>query len=218
MGPPQTARSPRPARPARPPGMQGFRPYALQHDDENVESLLSERVWQPMAQLPNRRSEPCAVPSASPLSLRWSSSPSPAAGAMRFPSYRTRSGLRLSNVSGITVNTQIAARLSGMVHAARGTGSASPAAATGARPPRSRFVRAHCGTSYWAIYQKQLQLVQPADRPPRTVDARAGPGHRLQLAAAPTTRPSTAGSRPMPRRYGFYNLPSEPWHWSVNGH
>ena len=19
-------------------------------------------------------------------------------------------------------------------------------------------------------------------------------------------------------RYGFYNLPSEPWHWSVNGH
>ena len=59
--------------------------------------------------------------------------------AMRAPgSYRTRSGLRLSTVNGITVNSQIAGSLSRMVYAARRSGiGLAGGGYRGVRPHRS---------------------------------------------------------------------------------
>ena len=38
---------------------------------------------------------------------------------------------------------------------------------------------------------------------PRSIQSRANPAYRWLAAHA--------------AKYGLYNLPSEPWHWSVNG-
>jgi hypothetical protein len=75
--------------------------------------------------------------------------------------------------------------------------------------------RQHCGSSYYAIYQMPSSSCSPPTaRPGQSM-------HELGLAidfsncgsSSPCFRwlSANAGS------YGFRNLPSESWHWSVNG-
>ncbi len=84
-----------------------------------------------------------------------------------------------------------------------------------------RLRRAHCGTSNYAVYHMSSSRCRPPTARPgasqhelgkaidftyggRTIGTRSSPGFKwLQANAA---------------NYGLYNLPSEPWHWSVNGH
>ena len=138
--------------------------------------------------------------------------------AMRAPgSYRTRSGLRLSTVNGITVNSQIAGSLSRMVYAARRSGIGLTGGGYRSSASQIRLRRANCGTSYWAIYQKSSSSCHPPT-------ARPGSSMHEQGLAIDFNRSSTRYTavyhwlRAYAWRYGFYNLPSEPWHWSVNGH
>ena len=83
-----------------------------------------------------------------------------------------------------------------------------------------RLRRAHCGTSNWAIYHQRSSTCRPPT-------ARPGQSqHELGKAIDFTYNGRTIGSRSSPAfmwlranagRYGFYNLPSEPWHWSTTG-
>lgn len=83
-----------------------------------------------------------------------------------------------------------------------------------------RLRRAHCGTSNWAIYHKPSSTCRPPT-------ARPGASMHEQGKAIDFTYNGRAiGTRSSPAfkwlsanagRFGFKNLPSEPWHWSTNG-
>lgn len=83
-----------------------------------------------------------------------------------------------------------------------------------------RLRKAHCGTSNYAIYEMSASRCSPPT-------ARPGSSmHERGLAIDFTYNGRTIGSRSSKAykwlkdhaaSYGFYNLPSEPWHWSTNG-
>lgn len=126
----------------------------------------------------------------------------------------------LTTVRGITVASSIAGSLAGLLEAAsaagielRGTGYRDSSAQIALR-------RQHCGTSNYAIYQ------MPPDQcsPPTAIPGRSK--HEQGLAVDFATSSGTIQSRSDPAfrwlaanagRFGFVNLPSEPWHWSVDG-
>jgi len=88
----------------------------------------------------------------------------------------------------------------------------------GYRDPAAQIAlrEAHCGTSQYAIYEMPASQCSPPTAKPGQSQ------HELGLAidfSNCTSRSSAcykwlaanAGS------FGFYNLPSEPWHWSTTG-
>lgn len=83
-----------------------------------------------------------------------------------------------------------------------------------------RLRKAHCGTSNYAVYHKPSSTCRPPTARPGASQ------HELGKAIDFTNNGKTIGTRSSPAykwlkanaaEYGFYNLPSEPWHWSVNG-
>lgn len=122
----------------------------------------------------------------------------------------------LRNVRGIVVHESIADRLEGLLSAAERDGLSFGGA--GYRDPRDqqRLREANCPDPYRS----------PASscRPPT---ARPGQSmHERGLAVDFTYQGRIITSRSSPAyrwldanagRFGFYNLPSEPWHWSTNG-
>lgn len=130
------------------------------------------------------------------------------------------SRIDLTTVRGITVATRIAGNLERMLNAADadgmrfgGSGYRSPSAQVAVR-------KRNCGTSDYAVYEKPSSSCRPPT---------AKPGqsmHEQGLAIDFTYNGSVINSRSNPgykwlkanaARYGFYNLPSEAWHWSTNG-
>lgn len=126
----------------------------------------------------------------------------------------------LSNVRGIVVASSIAGQLSAMLAAAEADGIVLSGG--GYRDPAQQIAlrRAHCGTSYYAIYQMPASQCSPPTAIPGTSM------HEQGLAIDFTYGGSVISSHSSPAfqwlaahasTYGFFNLPSEPWHWSVNG-
>ena len=80
---------------------------------------------------------------------------------------------------------------------------------------------ANCGTTYYDIYEKPASQCSP----PTAIPGRSM--HERGLALDLKSNGSLITSRSNPAfiwlsahasNYGFYNLPSEPWHWSTTGH
>jgi septal ring factor EnvC (AmiA/AmiB activator) len=126
----------------------------------------------------------------------------------------------LSNVRGIIVASSIAGQLSAMLAAADADGISLSGG--GYRDPAQQIAlrRAHCGSSYYAIYQMPASQCSPPTAIPGTSM------HEQGLAIDFTYGGSVISSHSSPAfqwlaahasTYGFFNLPSEPWHWSVNG-
>ncbi len=124
------------------------------------------------------------------------------------------------SVRGIRVHKSIADQLARMLSAAEADGISLSGG--GYRDPSSQIAlrRAHCGTSYYAVYQMSPSRCSPPTARPGTSM------HERGLAIDFTYGGRVIGSRSSPAyrwlaahaaSYGFYNLPSEPWHWSVNG-
>jgi LAS superfamily LD-carboxypeptidase LdcB len=126
----------------------------------------------------------------------------------------------LATVRGITVNRSIADRTEALLAAAaadgvvlRGTGYRDPAAQIALR-------RAHCGPTYYDIYFKPpFECVPPTAIPGSSM-------HEQGLAIDFTWNGSSITTQDNPgfvwlaanaARFGFFNLPSEPWHWSTTG-
>ncbi|MGB5758807.1 MAG: D-alanyl-D-alanine carboxypeptidase family protein [Acidimicrobiales bacterium] len=83
-----------------------------------------------------------------------------------------------------------------------------------------RLRKAHCGGSNYAVYSMPSSQCRPPTARPGASQ------HELGKAIDFTNNGRTIGSRSNPAyqwlkqnaaSYGLYNLPSEPWHWSVNG-
>jgi septal ring factor EnvC (AmiA/AmiB activator) len=123
------------------------------------------------------------------------------------------------SVGGIQVDQSIASNLAALLSAAAAAGIHFGGG--GYRDPSAQIAvrRAHCGTSQYAIYQMPASSCHPPTaRPGTSMHER---GLAVDFTIGGTTIPSGSVGfnwlRANAARYGFYNLPSEPWHWSVNG-
>lgn len=124
------------------------------------------------------------------------------------------------SVRGIQVHNSIADDLESMLSAASAAGV--ELAGGGFRDPAGQIAvrRNNCGTSNYAIYEMPSSSCRPPTARPgssmheqgRAVDFTYG-GRIINSRSSPAYQwlASNAAS------YGFYNLPSEPWHWSTNG-
>jgi LAS superfamily LD-carboxypeptidase LdcB len=126
----------------------------------------------------------------------------------------------LTTVRGITVASSIAGQLASMLSAADAAGLSLGGGGYRDSAAQIALRKAHCGTSDYAIYQMPSSQCHPPTAPPGSsmheqglaVDFMNG-GRLIQSRgdAAFQWLAANAGS------FGFRNLPSEPWHWSVNG-
>ncbi|HEU5083587.1 MAG TPA: D-alanyl-D-alanine carboxypeptidase family protein [Acidimicrobiales bacterium] len=124
------------------------------------------------------------------------------------------------SVRGIQIHESIADNLAGLLSAAEADGISL--SGWGYRDPQRQIElrRQNCGTSDYAVYQMSpSQCSPPTARPGQSnherglaVDFTYG-GRTIQSRSSPAFQWLAANAA----RYGFYNLPSEPWHWSVNG-
>jgi hypothetical protein len=126
----------------------------------------------------------------------------------------------LSTVGGITVDSSIAEQVRQLLAAASAAGLRLTGYGYRDINAQIQLRRQNCGTSDYAVWYA------PADscRPPT-----ARPGysmHERGLAIDFQSNGSFINSRSNPGyiwlvanagRFGFFNLPSEPWHWSTNG-
>ena len=130
------------------------------------------------------------------------------------------SGLDIVNVRGIKVARQIAQQVQALLAAAEADGIKLGGGGYRSSQQQVKLRKKHCGTSHYDIYEKPSSQCSPPT---------ATPGHSQHekgLAIDFTHNGKTIHSRSSPAfqwlaknaaRFGLYNLPSEPWHWSVNG-
>jgi LAS superfamily LD-carboxypeptidase LdcB len=149
-----------------------------------------------------------------------------AAASSRAPTTDVRApipvadGEIVSAGNGIMVHESIAADVRQLLADAAAAGVVL--AGGGYRDPAGQIAvrRSNCGTSNYAIYEMpSSQCSPPTARPGRSM-------HEQGRAIDFTYNGRIISSRSGPawnwlkanaERYGLYNLPSEPWHWSTNG-
>ncbi|MGY6501695.1 MAG: D-alanyl-D-alanine carboxypeptidase family protein [Acidimicrobiales bacterium] len=129
-------------------------------------------------------------------------------------------GVPLVWVRGIRVHRDIAGQVEMMIAAAEEDGIRLGGGGFRTNDAQIELRRRHCGDDHYAIYEMPASQCSPPT---------ATPGnslHELGLAIDFTENGMTISSRNSPAfrwlsdnaaTYGFYNLPSEPWHWSING-
>jgi peptidoglycan hydrolase CwlO-like protein len=188
-----------------------------------AEELARQRAAQEAAARAAARAAP-AAPSAparpaTPSAPAAPSAPAPAAPTPP-PSISIVGSGSIVSVRGIQVHRSIADQLAQLLAAADAAGISLSGG--GYRDPAGQIAvrRANCGTSNYAVYQMPASSCRPPTARPGTSM------HEQGLAIDFTHGGRIIGSRSSPAfqwlaanasRYGFYNLPSEPWHWSVNG-
>jgi peptidoglycan hydrolase CwlO-like protein len=123
------------------------------------------------------------------------------------------------SVGGIRVHQSIAGNLQSLLSAAAADGIQFSGG--GYRDPAGQIAvrRSNCGSSNYAIYQMPASACRPPTaRPGQSMHERG-----LAIDFTQGGRTLTRGSagfqwlQANAGRFGFRNLPSEPWHWSTNG-
>jgi len=119
-------------------------------------------------------------------------------------------GIALCNAAGITVNCSIAENVRGLIAAASAAGVTLTG--SGYRDPARQIAlrQQHCGSSYYAIYQMPSSQCRPPTATPGSSQ------HEVGLAID-FSQYSFGWLKANAARFGFYNLPSEAWHWSTTG-
>ena len=79
--------------------------------------------------------------------------------------------------------------------------------------------RNNCGSSNYAIYEMPASSCRPPTARPGSSMHERGLAIDFTQGGSTLTRGSSgfAWLRANAASYGFFNLPSEPWHWSTNG-
>ena len=123
-------------------------------------------------------------------------------------------------VRGFEVNSEIADDVAGLVDALEAQGFDMGGWGYRSHQRQIELRRAHCGTSEWAIWHMPAsQCRPPTARPGRS-------NHEKGLAIDFTesgrlirtrSNPAFQALRNLAPQFGLKNLPSEPWHWSVDG-
>lgn len=182
----------------------------------------------PQASTPpqNTTNPPPATTTTTPRPSPTTTTPRPSPTTTRPPATTTTlpsggaSWNDMRNVQGIWVHYSISGNLNNLLNAAKAAGH--NLGGSGFRDPQRQIQlrRQNCGPTYYDIWERpSSQCNPPTARPGRSM-------HEQGLAVDFTIGGFTIKSRSHPAfvwlnanaaRYGFYNLPSEPWHWSVNG-
>ena len=126
----------------------------------------------------------------------------------------------ITNVQGVNVHKSIATKVDGLLSAARADGVSLSGWGFRDNIKQIELRQKHCGTSEYQVWE----MPASACRPPT---ARPGQSnHERGLAIDFTYNGGSITTRSNPgfvwlnnnaSRWGFINLPSEPWHWSTNG-
>ena len=152
------------------------------------------------------------------LARRVAATPRRVAPVSSGPARRV-GGISLSTVRGITVASSIAGNLARLLDAAEAAGIVLGGGGYRDSSAQIATRRANCGTSNYDIYEKPAsQCSPPTARPGQSmherglaVDFTSGGGTVRSGSAAYRWLSSNAP------RFGFHNLPGEPWHWSTTG-
>ncbi|HEX4902719.1 MAG TPA: M15 family metallopeptidase [Acidimicrobiales bacterium] len=124
------------------------------------------------------------------------------------------------SVRGIQIHKSVADNLAGLLSAAESDGISLSGWGYRDSSRQVELRRQNCGPTYYDIYQKSPSACSPPTARPGqsnherglAVDFTYG-GRTIQSRSSPAFQWLAANGA----RYGFYNLPSEPWHWSVDG-
>ena len=118
------------------------------------------------------------------------------------------------NISG-GVNCQIQDRVLSMVNAARADGVNLSGSGYRDASRQISLRQSHCGSSYYAIYQMSASSCRPPTAKPGSSQHEIG----LAIDFSNCSRGSASYNwlKANAASHGFYNLPSESWHWSTSG-
>lgn len=126
----------------------------------------------------------------------------------------------LVRVRGIQVHESLGPQLEAMLAAAEADGIVLGGGGFRTSEQQIELRRAHCGDDPVSIWEKPAgECSPPTARPGTSL-------HEIGLAVDFTYRGATIGDHGNPAfqwlaanayKYGFFNLPSEPWHWSADG-
>ncbi len=127
----------------------------------------------------------------------------------------------MDNVGGIYVNKLISAQFGRMLMDAAAAGLTLGGGGFRDSAAQIATRRNNCGTSDYAIYfMPASQCSPPTARPGTSMHEQ---GMAVDLTCSGTlirdqSNPCFVWLAANAANYGFFNLPSEPWHWSINGH
>lgn len=128
-------------------------------------------------------------------------------------------GMPMTTVRGIRIHPALAPRLNALLEHAHADGV--PLGGWGHRSTQSQIElrRKHCGPTPEDIYLRPAaQCSPPTAKPGKSMHERglAVDFHLAGRSIATRSSPGYLWLAEHAATYGFYNLPSEPWHWSVN--
>jgi len=134
---------------------------------------------------------------------------------------RSSSTICLTTVRTITVACSIGGQLDKLLAAASADGITF--SGEGYRSPDQQVAvrEKNCGSSQYAVYQEPPSDCHPPTAYPGTSMHEQGLAIDFMANGSLISSHSDSGWQWLNANgaaYGFYNLPSEPWHWSVNGH
>ncbi len=124
------------------------------------------------------------------------------------------------SVSGIRVHQSISQNLANMLQAAANDGVLLGGGGYRNAASQIALRRVHCGTSEYEVYQKPSYQCRPPTARPGFSNHERGLAVDFTANGRAITSRGTSAFQWLSAnagRYGFFNLPSEPWHWSVNG-
>ncbi len=126
----------------------------------------------------------------------------------------------VTRVGTFWVHRSIASNVQGLLSAASAAGFNLTGG--GFRDPQEQISlrQAHCGPTYYDIYQKPASQCSPPTAIPGRSMHEQGKALDIKSGGALITsrsNPAFVWLADNASRYGLYNLPSEPWHWSTNG-
>lgn len=124
------------------------------------------------------------------------------------------------NVRGIWIHKSIAGNLEALLKAAAADGINLGGGGYRNSAAQVALRQAHCGSSSYAIYQMPASACSPPTARPGASMHEQGLAVDFTYEGSVIAGHGNAGWQWLNAhagKYGLYNLPSEPWHWSTNG-
>lgn len=135
-------------------------------------------------------------------------------GSLRVPG-----NINVGSTNGIVVASSIRGNVAALLAAAAADGVYLSGSGYRSSASQVALRRAHCGSSSYAVYQMRASSCRPPTARPGASQHERGLAIDFTQGGRTLTR-SSAGYRWLrgnAHRFGLYNLPSEPWHWSTTG-
>lgn len=129
----------------------------------------------------------------------------------------TRTELKLVSVRGIVVAEDIADSTRALLSAMEAAGFKLGGGGYRSNASQIYLRKAHCGTSQYAIWEMPASRCRPPTARPGRSDHEQGRAIDFTYKGNIISNRDSAVFKALQRlapRYGFTNLPSEPWHWS----